>query len=194
MGQVPYIPLPQRCWGGPGWGQAVREIGAEAVAEAGCNGLLHAVRISKQCNYAFSEIQDPMSEHFSTAVFSALADPTTRRQHLARLAQGMPPSASLPRPSTCRCPRCRATSMSWKTPGSCLRERDAQWRRCHFQREPLMEATEWIARYVAFWDGRLDALADLVESLPAREEDRSRGTRENTPPRSPPRKLPQGAR
>jgi DNA-binding transcriptional ArsR family regulator len=47
-----------------------------------------------------------------------------------------------------------------------VRERDAQWRRCHFQREPLMEANEWIGHYIAFWDGRLDALAKLVESLP----------------------------
>ncbi len=47
-----------------------------------------------------------------------------------------------------------------------VRERDAQWRRCHFQREPLMEASEWINRYVAFWNGRLDALAQLLESPP----------------------------
>ena len=108
-----------------------------------------------------------MSQDSLTAVFSALADPT-RRAILARLTQGDATVGELAAPFDLSLPTVSRHIDVLEGARLIVRERDAQWRRCHFQREPLMEATEWIARYVAFWDGRLDALADLVESLPPR--------------------------
>jgi DNA-binding transcriptional ArsR family regulator len=133
-----------------------------------------------------------MSPDPLTAVFSALADPT-RRAILARLTQGDASVGELAAPFDLSLPTVSRHIGVLEAAGLVVRERDAQWRRCHFQREPLMAASEWIARYVAFWDGRLDALAELVETLPAaRKAARAASTQAPTKKRAPrkPRKEP----
>jgi len=107
-----------------------------------------------------------MQQEALNAVFSALADPT-RRAILARLAKGDASVGELAAPFDLSLPTVSRHIDVLEQARLVVRERDAQWRRCHFQREPLMEASEWINRYVAFWNGRLDALAELMESLPA---------------------------
>jgi len=107
-----------------------------------------------------------MSQDSLNAVFSALADPT-RRAILARLTQGDVSVGELAAPFDLSLPTVSRHIDVLEEAKLVVRERDAQWRRCHLQPEPLMEAAEWISRYVAFWDNRLDALAKLVESLPA---------------------------
>jgi DNA-binding transcriptional ArsR family regulator len=109
-----------------------------------------------------------MPQDSLTAVFSALADPT-RRAILARLTRGDASVGELAAPFDLSLPTVSRHINVLEEAKLVVRERDAQWRRCHFQREPLMEASEWISHYVAFWDGRLDALAQLVESLPAKK-------------------------
>ncbi|HET7794556.1 MAG TPA: metalloregulator ArsR/SmtB family transcription factor [Rhizobacter sp.] len=121
-----------------------------------------------------------MSHDPLTAVFSALADPT-RRAILARLTQGDATVGDLATPFDLSLPTVSRHINVLEEAGLIVRERDAQWRRCHFQREPLMEAAEWIGRYVAFWDGRLDALAQLVEELPpAKKKASPRSSRKRT--------------
>src|SRR4051812_45907489 len=100
-----------------------------------------------------------------TAVFSALADPT-RRAILARLSEGDASVGELAEPFHLSLPTVSRHINVLEGAGLLVRERDAQWRRCHLQAEPLMAASEWIGRYVAFWEGRLDALAAFVETLP----------------------------
>jgi DNA-binding transcriptional ArsR family regulator len=107
-----------------------------------------------------------MSQEALNAVFAALADPT-RRAILARLTEGDASVGELAAPFDLSLPTVSRHISVLEDARLVVRERDAQWRRCHFQREPLMQAAEWIGRYVAFWDGRLDALAALVDSLPA---------------------------
>jgi DNA-binding transcriptional ArsR family regulator len=104
--------------------------------------------------------QDPLN-----AVFSALADPT-RRAILARLTQGDASVGELAAPFDLSLPTVSRHIDVLEEAGLVVRERDAQWRRCHFQREPLMEAADWISRYVAFWDSRLDTLAKLLAGDP----------------------------
>lgn len=129
-----------------------------------------------------------MPQDSLNAVFSALADPT-RRAILARLAQGDATVGELAAPFDLSLPTVSRHINVLEDARLIVRERDAQWRRCHFQREPLIEATEWIARYVAFWDGRLDALADLVESLPAEKKAaRAAPKKSVAPKKSAPRK------
>ncbi|HEX3139036.1 MAG TPA: metalloregulator ArsR/SmtB family transcription factor [Rhizobacter sp.] len=113
-----------------------------------------------------------MTQEALNAVFSALADPT-RRAILARLTEGDASVGELAAPFDLSLPTVSRHIDVLEGAGLVVRERDAQWRRCHFQREPLMQANEWIGRYVAFWDGRLDALAELVESLPAKKTARA---------------------
>jgi DNA-binding transcriptional ArsR family regulator len=110
-----------------------------------------------------------MSQEALNAVFAALADPT-RRAILARLTEGDASVGELAAPFDLSLPTVSRHISVLEDARLVVRERDAQWRRCHFQREPLMQAAEWIGRYVAFWDGRLDALAALVDNLPAEPE------------------------
>lgn len=128
-----------------------------------------------------------MSQDSLSAVFSALADPT-RRAILARLTQGDASVGELAAPFDLSLPTVSRHIDVLEKARLVVRERDAQWRRCHFQHEPLMEAAEWISRYVAFWESRLDALAELVESLPAKKT--TRMAPKKSAPRKP-RKEPQ---
>ena len=123
-----------------------------------------------------------MSPDSLTAVFSALADPT-RRAILARLTQGDATVGELAAPFDLSLPTLSRHIKVLEEAKLLVRERDAQWRRCRFQREPLLDAADWIGRYVAFWDGRLDALSELVKSLPA--EKPARAASKKTVPRKP---------
>lgn len=107
-----------------------------------------------------------MSQNSLDAVFSALADPT-RRAILARLAQGDASVGDLASPFNLSLPTISRHIKVLEEANLIVRERNAQWRKCRFQKEALMEAAEWIRHYVAFWDSRLDALVKLVETLPA---------------------------
>jgi len=103
------------------------------------------------------------ADHLS-AVFSALADPT-RRAILARLSENGDLSVGeLAQPFDLTLPTVSRHIDVLEDAGLIVRHREAQRRRCEFQREPLIAANEWISRYVAFWESRLDALARLVEA------------------------------
>lgn len=98
-----------------------------------------------------------------SAVFSALADPT-RRAMLARLSeQGDLSVSELAEPFTLSLPTVSRHLDVLEDAGLIIRHREAQRRRCEFQRQPLVAANEWISRYVAFWEARIDALQRLIE-------------------------------
>ena len=115
--------------------------------------------------------QDPLS-----TIFSALADPT-RRAILARLAQGEASVGQLAEPFDLSLPTVSRHLDVLEKANLIARERDAQWRRCRLQPEPLMEAAEWIGRYTAFWEGRLDALARYVAETGAAPARKARAPR-----------------
>jgi DNA-binding transcriptional ArsR family regulator len=102
-----------------------------------------------------------MDDAALSATFAALADPT-RRAILARLAQGDAPVGELAKPFDLSLPTISRHLDVLEAAGLIVREREAQWRRCHLTPEPLLEANEWIARYAAYWEGRLDALTRYV--------------------------------
>ncbi|MDB5523148.1 MAG: sdpR 1 [Rhizobium sp.] len=102
-----------------------------------------------------------MQQDQLSSIFSALADPT-RRAILARLSTGEASVGELAEPFDLALPTVSRHIDVLEDAGLIVRHRQAQWRRCEFQREPLIAANEWISRYVAFWESRLDALADLV--------------------------------
>jgi DNA-binding transcriptional ArsR family regulator len=105
------------------------------------------------------------------AVFGALADPT-RRAILARLAEGDRTVSELNAPFRVSQPAISRHLKVLESAGLISRNRRATARLSHLEAEPLREATEWLARYRAFWEERYERLDALLASL--------------TPPAAPP--------
>ena len=102
------------------------------------------------------------------AVFGALADPT-RRAILARLTSGDRTVAELAAPFAMSQPAISRHLKVLEGAGLISRQRRATARLSHLEAEPLREATEWLARYQAWWDeshGRLDALLARLQADP----------------------------
>lgn len=103
-----------------------------------------------------------MSDQLS-ATFAALADPT-RRAILARLALGEASVGELAEPFDISLPAISRHLKVLEKARLIARERDAQWRRCRIEPEGLKVAADWVEQYRTFWEDRLDALADFLET------------------------------
>ena len=99
-----------------------------------------------------------------SSVFGALADPT-RRAILARLTDGDLPVAAIAAPFAVSQPAISRHLKVLEAAGLITRTRRATARLSHLEAEPLREATEWLARYRAYWQESHDRLQDLLESL-----------------------------
>jgi DNA-binding transcriptional ArsR family regulator len=103
------------------------------------------------------------------ATFAALADPT-RRAILARLAQGEASVTELAAPFAMSQPAISKHLKVLERAGLVSRGRDAQRRPCRLEARPLAEATAWLERYRAFWEGRFQRLDTLLEALKQAEQ------------------------
>lgn len=119
-----------------------------------------------------------MQQQNLNAVFSALADPT-RRAILEQLSRGEATVGELAEPFDLSLPTISRHIDVLVDAGLIARTRKAQWRRCEFRREPLIEATTWINHHVAFWEARLEALDALMTAADGTDE--SAGTGDGTP-------------
>jgi DNA-binding transcriptional ArsR family regulator len=102
------------------------------------------------------------------AVFGALADPTRRAIH-ARQTAGDRTVAELAAPVTISPPAISRHLKVLETAGLITRTRRATARLSHLEAAPLRDATEWLAKYQAWWDeshGRLDALLARLQADP----------------------------
>ncbi|MBI3899817.1 MAG: winged helix-turn-helix transcriptional regulator [Gammaproteobacteria bacterium] len=93
--------------------------------------------------------------------FAALADPT-RRAILARLAEGEANVSELAKPFDVSLPAISKHLRILEDAGLLLRTIDGRVHRCQVNAAPMRAAAEWIERYRAFWDVRLDALATYL--------------------------------
>ena len=107
---------------------------------------------------------DPLS-----STLFALADPT-RRGILARLATGDATVKALAEPYDMSVAAVSKHLKVLETAGLISRSREAQWRPCHLEAEPLQAVSAWLEDYRRFWDRSLDALAEHLETMqrPAR--------------------------
>lgn len=92
------------------------------------------------------------------AVFRALADPT-RRAILDRLATGDATVGELAEPFAMSRPAVSKHLDVLERAGLVHRLPDGRTNRCRFDPAPLGDATVWMNRYRAYWEGQLDALA-----------------------------------
>ena len=102
-----------------------------------------------------------------SSVFGALADPT-RRAILARLAEGDLAVRDLAAPFPMTQSAISRHLKVLEGAGLISRSRRATARLSHLEPEPLRDATEWLARYQAFWDERFEQLDELLAALKQR--------------------------
>src|SRR5687767_2448716 len=113
---------------------------------------------------------DPLS-----MTLSALADPT-RRAILARLSKGAATVNELAEPFDISLPAVSRHLKVLEGAGLISRGREAQWRPCRLEAEPLKQLDGWLGRYRKFWEGsfdRMDAyLAQITQTQSKPDQNR----------------------
>ena len=98
----------------------------------------------------------PAHDPLSTA-FAALADPT-RRAILERLAAGEASVGDLGAPFSISAPAISRHVKVLEDAGLVTRRVERQRRMIALNPDRLKDASDWVDRYRAFWDGQLDRL------------------------------------
>src|SRR3954453_21146856 len=99
-----------------------------------------------------------------SATFSALSDPT-RRGILARLALGGNSVSQLAAPFDISLPAVSRHLKVLEHAGLIARGREAQWRPCRLEPEPLRAVAGWLEGYRQFWEAGLDRLDAYLTDL-----------------------------
>jgi DNA-binding transcriptional ArsR family regulator len=102
---------------------------------------------------------DPLS-----ITFAALADPT-RRAILTRLADGEATVNDLAAPFDISLQAVSQHLKVLERAGIITRGRDAQYRPCRFEAQPLDTAIDWIERNRSIWGERFDKLETHLRNL-----------------------------
>ena len=103
--------------------------------------------------------------------FAALADPT-RRAILARLMAGPASVTELAEPFTISLPAVSKHLKVLEQAGLIARGREAQWRPCRLEADPLKEVADWVEGYRRFWEQsqeRYDRLDDYRREAQGKE-------------------------
>lgn len=101
--------------------------------------------------------------------FAALADPT-RRAILAKLASGETSVNELAEPFQMSLPAVSKHIKVLEKAGLIERSRNAQYRPCKLNAEPLKQAMTWIDHYRQFWEESFDRLDDYLTELQAKDK------------------------
>lgn len=98
--------------------------------------------------------------------FAALADPT-RRALLAKLSQGETHVSDLAKPflKGMSLPAVTKHLKVLEKAGLITKSKEAQWRPCKLNGEPLKNATDWMEQYRFFWEESLDRLEVYLKSV-----------------------------
>ena len=107
---------------------------------------------------------DPLS-----VTFAALADPT-RRAILARLALGEATVTELAAPFDMSLPGISKHLKVLQRAGLIELGRQAQWRPCRLQPEPLRNVADWVGQYRRHWEESFERLDAYLRDLQKRQE------------------------
>lgn len=108
-----------------------------------------------------------------STTFAALADPT-RRAILARLASGDASVKELAGPFNMTLPAVSKHLKVLESAGLISRSREAQWRPCRLEAEPLKDVSDWVEQYRKFWEESFDRLDEYLIELQAQKSTDSR--------------------
>ena len=97
--------------------------------------------------------------------FAALADPT-RRAILARLSMGEANVSELAQPflKDMSLPAITKHLKVLEAAGLISKSRNAQWRPCRLNGEPLRVAVDWMEQYRIAWEEQLDRLSAYLKT------------------------------
>ncbi len=104
-----------------------------------------------------------MTDRLSSTL-AALADPT-RRGILAQLAKGEATVGELAAPYDMSLAAVSKHLKVLERAGLISRGKEAQWRPCRLEAEPLREVAGWVDGYKRFWTESLDRLESYLEEL-----------------------------
>lgn len=118
-------------------------------------------------------MQDNLSQ-----TFSALADPT-RRAILAQLSRGEANVSDLAKPflNDMSLPAVTKHLKVLEKAGLITKSRDAQWRPCKLNGEPLKDVADWMDEYRTFWEESFDRLDAYLKTVTS--EKKSKGKKKN---------------
>jgi DNA-binding transcriptional ArsR family regulator len=105
-----------------------------------------------------------MSPDRLSSTFAALADPT-RRAILARLASGQTSVTDLAKPFDISLPAVSKHLKVLEGAGLIARSRDAQWRPCRLQANPLRDIADWVEYYRRHWEESFEKLDRYLKEL-----------------------------
>lgn len=111
-----------------------------------------------------------MTQDTLSLTFAALADPT-RRAILARLALGEATVSELSKPFDMSAPAITKHLKVLQRAGLITQGRNAQWRPCKLEAEPLRDVADWVAQYRRFWEHNLDRLEDYLQRIQEQPQD-----------------------
>ncbi|GAC1508226.1 MAG: metalloregulator ArsR/SmtB family transcription factor [Candidatus Dormibacteraceae bacterium] len=105
-----------------------------------------------------------------SSTLAALADPT-RRAILARLMAGQASVTELAEPFQMTMPAVSKHLKVLERAGLIARGREAQWRPCRLEGEPLRDVAEWMEPYRRFWDESFHQLDDYLQEMKKEKND-----------------------
>jgi DNA-binding transcriptional ArsR family regulator len=114
-----------------------------------------------------------MSTDHLSRTFAALADPT-RRAILTRLSRGETSVTELAKPFKMTLPGISKHLKVLERAGLIARGRDAQWRPCRLDAEPLKDIAEWVDHYRQHWEQSFDRLDEYLNKLKKKEKKHGR--------------------
>ena len=116
-------------------------------------------------------------------IFAALADPT-RRAILARLTAGEATVTELAEPFAMSLPAVSKHLKVLERAGLIARGREAQWRPCRLEADPLKEVADWVEAYRRFWEQsqeRYDRLDDYLRQAQGQAQGKEEPDDQTTP-------------
>lgn len=113
--------------------------------------------------------------------FQALADPT-RRAILARLVHGDANVSELAEPflKDMSLPAVTKHLKVLERAGLITKTRDAQWRPCKLNGEPLRDVVHWMEQYRRFWEESFDRLEEYLKTVTQKQQGKKHGRKKST--------------
>jgi DNA-binding transcriptional ArsR family regulator len=111
-------------------------------------------------------MQDQLSQ-----TFAALADPT-RRAMLARLTKGEASVSDLAKPflNEMSLPAVTKHLKVLEKAGLITKTREAQFRPCKLNGDPLKDIADWVEHYRVFWEASFDRLEEYLKTVTFKEK------------------------